>query len=40
VGVEQRNCCIDGVSFGNEAEAFQAPAIKRERRWMNCKNAG
>jgi hypothetical protein len=44
VGVEQRDCCVDGVSFVIAPGGFQTPAIKRERRWMNCRrgrrNAG
>jgi hypothetical protein len=40
LGFELRDCWFDGVSFGTEAGRFQAPAIKRESRWMNCKSRG
>jgi hypothetical protein len=40
VGFEKRDCLFDGVSFGNEDGLFQAAAIKRWPRWMNCKRGG
>jgi len=40
VGFEKRDCLFDGVSFVITAARFQAAAIKREPRWMNCRRDG
>jgi len=40
VGFEPRDGWFDGVSFVSAPGAFQAAAIKRGPRWMNCAGAG